>query len=372
MGAALVGVQGAIVPDEAEKGRVVVDHVSKVFDGTVAVADVSLDVQPGEFLTLLGPSGCGKTTLLRMIAGFEQPARGRVLIGGRDVTGEPPERRPVNMVFQRYALFPHLNVERNIAYGLLAKGARKAEASDRARSALDLVDMTDFALRPVRQLSGGQQQRVALARAVVNQPEVLLLDEPLAALDLQLRKRMQVELRAIHRRLGTTFIYVTHDQGEALTMSDRVAVMSRGIVAQVDTPERLYRRPRGRFVAGFVGEGSFIPCTVVEATRDRRTVRLIEGRTIKAPADDTAPRSGAGALLVRPEGVTITAPMDGFVAGRIEDQMFLGAVHRCLVDLGNGVVVKIDSPRTDSWRIGDRVGLTWDPELTVVVEPESS
>ena len=353
----------------AARGRVVVDGVTKRFGEVAAVDHVSIAIEGGEFLTLLGPSGCGKTTLLRMAAGFERPTRGRILIGGRDVTGDPPEHRPVNMVFQRYALFPHLDVAGNVAYGLVARGTPPAQVAERVASALDLVAMADFSKRPVQQLSGGQQQRVALARAIVNQPEVLLLDEPLAALDLQLRKRMQVELRAIHRRLGTTFVYVTHDQGEALTMSDRVAVMDHGAIAQVGAPESIYRSPRSRFVASFVGEGSFVPCTVREARGDLRiVVPAGGGPAVVARATGDRHRSGEAALLVRPEAVTLGAPGEGLLRGRIEDLMFTGAMTRCLVTLPGEVEVKVDLARTEGFAVGDEVGVRWAEGHAVVLE----
>ena len=351
------------------RGRVVIDGVTKRFGETVAVDDVSLAIERGEFLTLLGPSGCGKTTLLRMVAGFEEASRGRILLGGRDVTQDPPERRPVNLVFQRYALFPHLDVAGNVAYGLVARGMPRDRVSGQVASALDLVAMSEFSGREVQQLSGGQQQRVALARALVNQPEVLLLDEPLAALDLKLRKRMQVELRAIHRQLGTTFVYVTHDQGEALTMSDRVAVMDHGVIAQVGTPEEIYRSPRSRFVASFVGESSFVPCSVHEAHGDVRIV-LPAGATrrVAARATSAGHRSGEAALLVRPEAVTVTAAGDGLLDGRIEDIMFTGAMTRCIVMLPGGVELKIDAARIDGLDVGDAVGVTWAEEHAVVLD----
>ena len=351
------------------RGRIVIDGVTKRFGETVAVDDVSLAIERGEFLTLLGPSGCGKTTLLRMVAGFEEASRGRILLGGRDVTQDPPERRPVNLVFQRYALFPHLDVAGNVAYGLVARGMPRDRVSGQVASALDLVAMSEFSGREVQQLSGGQQQRVALARALVNQPEVLLLDEPLAALDLKLRKRMQVELRAIHRQLGTTFVYVTHDQGEALTMSDRVAVMDHGVIAQVGTPKEIYRSPRSRFVASFVGESSFVPCSVHEAHGDVRIV-LPAGATrrVGARATSGGHRSGEAALLVRPEAVTVTAAGDGLLDGRIEDIMFTGAMTRCIVMLPGGVELKIDAARIDGLDVGDTVGVTWAEEHAVVLD----
>ena len=356
-------------PGPGARGRVVIDGVTKRFGEMAAVDDVSLEIERGEFLTLLGPSGCGKTTLLRMVAGFEEPSRGRILLGGRDVTRDPPEHRPVNMVFQRYALFPHLDVAGNVAYGLVARGMPRERVSEQVASALDLVAMSEFAGRAVQQLSGGQQQRVALARALVNQPEVLLLDEPLAALDLKLRKRMQVELRAIHRQLETTFVYVTHDQGEALTMSDRVAVMDHGVIAQVGAPEEIYRSPRSRFVASFVGESSFVPCEVQEAQGDTRIVVPESGRRrVAARATSEGHRSGEAALLVRPEAVTITSAGDGLLDGRIEDIMFTGAMTRCIVVLPGDVELKIDAARVDGLAVGDGVGVTWAEEHAVVLD----
>ena len=361
-----MGVDG---PGLDARGRVVIDGVTKRFGETAAVDDVSLEIERGEFLTLLGPSGCGKTTLLRTVAGFEAPTRGRILLGGRDVTRDPPEHRPVNMVFQRYALFPHLDVAGNVAYGLVARGMPCDPVSEQVASALELVAMSEFAGRAVQQLSGGQQQRVALARALVNQPEVLLLDEPLAALDLKLRKRMQVELRAIHRQLATTFVYVTHDQGEALTMSDRVAVMDHGAIAQVGTPEAIYRSPRSRFVASFVGESSFVPCTVDEARGNARVVTPAGGtRRIAARATSEGFRQGEAALLVRPESVTISAAGEGLLDGRIQDIMFTGAMTRCIVVLSGDVEVKVDAARVDGLDIGDVVGVTWAGGHAVVLE----
>ena len=351
------------------RGRVVIDGVTKRFGERAAVDDVSLAIERGEFLTLLGPSGCGKTTLLRMVAGFERPSKGRMLIGGREVTRDPPEHRPVNMVFQRYALFPHLDVAGNVAYGLVARGMRREEVREQVAAALDLVAMSEFAGRPVQQLSGGQQQRVALARALVNQPEVLLLDEPLAALDLQLRKRMQVELRAIHRQLATTFVYVTHDQGEALTMSDRVAVMDRGAIAQIGTPEAIYRSPRSRFVASFVGESSFVPCTVEAAQGDTRVVTPAGStRRIAARATSEGHREGAAALLVRPEAVTITAPGEGLLTGQVQDIMFTGAMTRCIVALPGQVELKFDAARVDGLEVGGAVGVSWAEGHAVVLD----
>jgi putative spermidine/putrescine transport system ATP-binding protein len=325
-------------------GAVSVRGVSKRFGDLVAVRDVSLEVEDGEFLTLLGPSGCGKTTLLRMIAGFEEPTAGTIAIGGTDITPLAPEDRPLNMVFQRYALFPHLTVFDNVAYGLRVKGRDEAAARLAVGRALEMVDMTAFAAADVTRLSGGQSQRVALARALVNEPQVLLLDEPLGALDLQLRKRMQVELRDIQHRLGTTFVFVTHDQEEALAMSRRIAVFHAGDLVQLGTPEEIYRRPVSRFVASFIGEGT-----------------LLEGAMVPGA------ERGLGALLLRPEHLRLVPDGQGRIAGRIHDRIFLGAYYRHLVRLPDGTEAKADGAAGLDPRPGDPVGLDWDEGAAVWV-----
>ncbi|HSD23357.1 MAG TPA: spermidine/putrescine ABC transporter ATP-binding protein, partial [Solirubrobacterales bacterium] len=257
--------------------------MTKHYGDVVAVDDLDLEVRRGEFFTLLGPSGSGKTTTLRMIAGFEEPDSGRVELGGRDVTGMPPYDRSVNTVFQDYALFPHMSVGENVEYGLRVKGVGKEERRRRASEALATVRLAGYESRKPNQLSGGQQQRVALARAIVNEPRVLLLDEPLGALDLKLREQMQVELNAIQAQVGITFIYVTHDQEEALTMSDRIAVMNQGRIEQVADPEEVYDRPATTFVAGFIGTANLLPVTVRSAAADVATVDSSTGSQFTVP-----------------------------------------------------------------------------------------
>ena len=248
-----------------QKNNYIVDvkHVSKTFDGKFALNNVSLQVKKGEFVTILGPSGCGKTTLLRCIAGFQRPTEGEIQISGHDVTHTPPHKRPVNTVFQKYALFPHLNVFENIAFGLKLKGVSEEKILKKVKSALKMVSMTDYELREVDSLSGGQQQRVAIARAIVNEPEVLLLDEPLAALDLKMRRDMQLELKDMQKKLGITFIYVTHDQEEALTLSDTIVVMSEGVIQQIGCPTDIYNEPKNAFVADFIGESNILNGTMI-------------------------------------------------------------------------------------------------------------
>src|SRR5918999_2073613 len=261
------------------------ERVTKVFKDVAAVDDVSLTIEEGQFFSLLGPSGCGKTTTLRMIGGFEEPSRGSIYLGGTEVTGLPPYKRDVNTVFQSYALFPHLNVYENVAYGLKRRKIGSDDIKRRVDEMLELVDLPAFGSRRITQMSGGQQQRVALARALVNRPQVLLLDEPLGALDLKLRKQMQLELKSIQHELGLTFVYVTHDQEEALTMSDRIAVMNRGVVEQIADPEEIYERPRTTFVAGFIGVSNLMPGEVVSVNGDTAKVALAAGGGVFPPPD---------------------------------------------------------------------------------------
>ena len=308
-----------------------IDAVSKRFAAHHALRDVRLDIGAGEFIALLGPSGCGKTTLLRCIAGFLAPDEGRILIDGEDVTRAPPYRRPLNTVFQSYALFPHMNVLENVGYGPRRQGVPKDEAKRRSLEALGLVGLGDLGARLPRELSGGQQQRVALARAIVNRPKLLLLDEPLSALDLKLRRRMQIELKHIQEKLGIAFIFVTHDQEEAMTMANRIVVMNAGQIEQAGTAAEIYRAPRTRFVAEFVGEANLIPCSPAAPGR----VRLaLNGAELNAPGGGIDPARGtdpAGGTLamVRPEDVLLLdGPQDGLLStpAIIEDVVAIGGI----------------------------------------------
>jgi len=331
----------------------------RTFGEVIALDGVDLDVARGEFVTLLGPSGCGKTTLLRTVAGFEHPDEGSVEIAGHDVLHLPPERRPLNLVFQRYALFPHLNVWRNVAFGLEVAGTPKDEVSTRVGEALDLVRLHEFGARRTDELSGGQQQRVALARAIVNQPEILLLDEPLGALDLQLRTQMQFELRSIHRTLGSTFIYVTHDQEEALRMSDRIVVMRNGQIEQQGAPQDVYLHPRTRFVARFIGETNLL-----DGREEDGMLRLAGGSLVPlSTSGDTLDDGVKATISIRPEHVGMGDRGLARLSGEIEDSIFLGPVIRHAVRMADGISLTVhEQPGEGRLRPrGELVEISWDP-----------
>ena len=311
-------------------------------DGVHAVCEVNLGIRKGEFFTLLGPSGCGKTTTLRLIAGFELPSRGELLIQGQQMADVPAHLRPVNTVFQSYALFPHLTVAENVGFGLAVKRVPKAERAERVTAALQLVQMDSMMERRPAQLSGGQQQRVALARALVNKPAVLLLDEPFGALDLKLRKEMQIELKHMQRQLGITFVFVTHDQEEALTMSDRIAVMHKGRVLQVGDPVEIYERPTTKFGADFIGEMNFLAAPVLQVAAGDVTVDLL-GARVTLPAGDKPPAAGGTATLaIRPEALEFHKAGESFdkdsalLRGRIAEEIYIGTDRRYVVVLDNG------------------------------------
>ena len=367
-----------------EPPEIRLEHVTKRFHDVTAVDDVSLSVNPGEFLTLLGPSGCGKTTTLRMIGGFDLPTSGRIELRGRDVTTDPPDRRPVNMVFQSYALFPHLDVAGNIAFGLKRRGVARNEITRRTGAILEKVHLSGYERRRTHELSGGQQQRVALARALVNEPNVLLLDEPLGALDLKLRKRLQLELKRIQIDVGITFLYVTHDQEEALTMSDRIAVMHRGRVEQVGLPEDLYDRPASPFVADFIGTTNLLTGTVETIEADAAFIRLDSGDRCVTVGDGQ--RAGQSIQLsVRPEAISIGASNgrsngsnapDGngssHIEAEVEQVAYLGAAVQYHVRTAGGLGLSVLAGKTGArYASGDSVVLAWAPGDALVLGDRS-
>jgi spermidine/putrescine transport system ATP-binding protein len=336
------------------------NSISKLFGSFAAVDNVTLHVRAGEFLTLLGPSGCGKTTLLRMISGFETPTRGRVLLSGEDVTDHPPYRRDVNQVFQSYALFPHLTVQNNIAFGLRSRRTPKPQIVRRVAAAIELVGLTDMEHRKPDQLSGGQRQRVALARALVCEPKVLLLDEPLAALDAKLRRAMQLELKKLQQRLGITFVFVTHDQDEAIVMSDRIAVINRGRIEQIGPAAEMYRAPATRFVADFLGQANLIPVTVVERTQDR--VILNAGTSLQLSALPSDRPESSLLACVRPEKIILSfEPMPGsdHFRAQITDEIFRGPTTQFTLTTTDGLnltaVTTTAGPGGTQWKKADRV-----------------
>ncbi len=328
-------------------------HITKEFeDGFTAVSDFNLKVRRGEFVTFLGPSGCGKTTTLRMIAGFDTPTSGEILLNGKNITDLPPNKRPVNTVFQRYALFPHMNIFENIAFGLKLKKLPQDVIVRKVKKVLELVDLEGFEKRSVSTLSGGQQQRVAIARALVNEPEILLLDEPLGALDLKMRKEMQIELKAMHDELGITFIYVTHDQEEALTMSDQIVVMNEGKMQQIGTPEDIYNEPKNAFVADFIGESNIFNGIMTGRLR----ARFCGGEFVCV--DDIEEGTHINAV-VRPEDVELTAPEMGIIRGTVSSVVFKGMHYEITVESGKNEIV---AQSVHSAMVGNRVGICVEPD----------
>ena len=354
-------------------------QVTKRFADVTAVDKVSLQIGSGEFFSLLGPSGCGKTTTLRMIAGFEEPTSGDILINQADVRNKRPYERSVNTVFQNYALFPHLSVADNIAFGLERQKTAKKEKAARVDEALDLVRLKGMENRFPRQLSGGQQQRVALARALILHPEVLLLDEPLGALDLKLRKQMQIELKGLQEKVGITFIYVTHDQEEALTMSDRIAVMVDGKLAQVGTPEEIYEFPKTRFVADFIGESNFFAGTVTSVSEGELELHTRDGLKLLLNADGGYSADRRLRFSIRPEKFRVQ-PLDGVsdwknrCVGKILHKIYLGDVIHYVISLSDGDRIKVylknkrAGDRPDVFNEGDQVLVSWHPDDCVILE----
>ncbi len=329
-------------------------HISKVYsdNGFKAVDDFNLEVKRGEFVTFLGPSGCGKTTTLRMIAGFEMPTSGEILLNGEDISQLPANKRPINTVFQRYALFPHMNIYDNIAFGLKLKKLPKEEIRKKVKKVLDIVDLEGFENRKISTLSGGQQQRIAIARALVNEPEILMLDEPLGALDLKMRQEMQIELKHMHDELGITFIYVTHDQEEALTMSDKIVVLSEGRIQQIGTPEDIYNEPQNAFVADFIGESNIFKGIMTGHMK----VRFCGGEFIGM--DDVAEGTLVD-VVVRPEDVIITKPEDGIVEGEVVSVIFKGMHYEVTVESGKYEMV---IRTTKCYSVGERIGMKLEPD----------
>ncbi|HEY8258325.1 MAG TPA: ABC transporter ATP-binding protein [Gemmatimonadales bacterium] len=338
-------------------------HLTKQFGAFAAVDDVSLTIASGEFLTLLGASGSGKTTTLRMIAGFELPTSGEILMDGADISPLPPFQRDINTVFQQYALFPHMSVRGNVEYGLRMKRVPRAERTMRVKQALEMVQLDQLGARSPRQLSGGQQQRVALARALVNRPRVLLLDEPLGALDLKLRKEMQLELKHLQTSLGITFVYVTHDQEEALTMSDRIVLMRQGRIIQIGSPRDLYDRPASRYVADFIGETNLLTGTVVESKNGEAALRI--GVDVLRGMSDGPLMPGAEAwLAVRPEAIAVRPPEGGgsggnVVSATVKEAVYAGSAIRVHAALTSGQRIVAHVPAGTSVPVGKMVRLAW-------------
>jgi spermidine/putrescine transport system ATP-binding protein len=366
----------------ARKVDVRLEDVTKRFDDVVAVDSLSLEIESGSFFALLGPSGCGKTTTLRMIGGFEQPTSGLIELDGRDVTWLPPYQRNVNTVFQSYALFPHLTIYENVAFGLRRRRVKDSEIKGRVSEMLRLVELPGYERRKPTQISGGQAQRVALARALINRPAVLLLDEPLGALDLKLRKQMQVELKRIQQEVGITFIYVTHDQEEAMTMSNRIAVMNRGRFEQLGDPEQLYERPTTRFVAGFLGVSNLLPATTDGTADGYALVKLADDTRVRVPK---ALVNGGSTLQIgiRPEKIRLSEPDKAPTTGNqlrgvIRDASYIGVSTQYIVEASGGSRLTVyeqnveRATKAELWAPGEEVSLTWIPEHSFVINhPES-
>ncbi len=345
--------------------------VDKYFDGNRVVKSLNLKIRPGEFLTLLGPSGCGKTTTLRMIAGFEEVSGGTIRVEGENVEDKEPYERSINTVFQNYALFPHMNVFDNTAFGLVEKRVKKDEIRRRVAEMLSLVQLNGFEKRMPSQMSGGQKQRVAIARALVNRPKVLLLDEPLGALDLKLRKQMQVELKHLQKKLGITFVYVTHDQEEALTMSDRIAVMNGGVLEQVGTPAEIYEHPASKFVADFIGESNILEAYVEKVEGNTLTILFETGRVIAHAAGFN--EEEIIYVSIRPEKLKCSRiAVEGFsIRGVIKEHIYTGSVIKTVVEIPNGQELKLNSlSGSEIYEAGSEVYLYWENNDAVVMHTE--
>ena len=353
-------------------GKVIaqLENITKDFDGVQILKPTNLSIYEGEFLTFLGPSGCGKTTTLRIIAGLETPTEGTVKLEGRDVTNLPPYKRNVNTVFQNYALFPNMNVFDNVAFGLVEKRLGKAEIREKVDAMLQLVQLGKMGKRKPNQLSGGQKQRVAIARALANDPKLLLLDEPLGALDLKLRKQMQLELKTLQKNLGITFVYVTHDQEEALTMSDRIIVMNNGKFEQIGTPREIYEHPQNKFVANFIGESNIFEASVVSETGTTGTLTLMMENGHVLAEGEGFKYDEIVYLCLRPENIEIsTSTREGFtLKGFVRDHVYVGNIVKTVVELPNGKTVQVNrNPHGELIKPGMLVNLFWDPKDAVVM-----
>lgn len=353
-------------------GKVIaqLENITKDYDGVQILKPTNLSIYEGEFLTFLGPSGCGKTTTLRIIAGLETPTEGTVKLEGRDVTNLPPYKRNVNTVFQNYALFPNMNVFDNVAFGLVEKRLGKAEIREKVEAMLQLVQLGKMGKRKPNQLSGGQKQRVAIARALANDPKLLLLDEPLGALDMKLRKQMQLELKTLQKNLGITFVYVTHDQEEALTMSDRIIVMNNGKFEQIGTPREIYEHPQNKFVANFIGESNIFEASVVSETGTKGTLTLMMENGHVLAEGEGFKFEEIVYLCLRPENIEIsTVPREGFtLKGFVRDHVYVGNIVKTVVELPNGKTVQVNrNPHGELITPGMLVNLFWDPKDAVVM-----
>jgi len=361
--------------DQSKLQDVLIQNVSKVFGNVKAVDNVTFSIKGGEFLTLLGPSGSGKTTLLNMIAGFFRPTQGAILIGEKDITQLPPEKRDIGMTFQNYALFPHMTVAENIAFPLQMKKVPKKEIAGKIKKALELVRLSGFESRHPKQLSGGQQQRISLARSIVFDPSLLLMDEPLGALDKKLRQHMQLELKALQRKLQMTVVYVTHDQEEALTMSDRIAVMNEGRIEQIDTPDEIYQHPQNLFVADFIGESNFINGNILKINPDHSVVKTLTKKEINSPKYEWMAAGMEVFVLLRPERLNIHLhkPIDApnLVSGAIQDELYVGNISRYLIKVPElDLVLNVElrnAQETFRFKSGQPVFMSWHINDTIII-----